>query len=100
MWWTLFTAVDLYIGVIVLDAMAPSLPPEKRARVRAARKVILGLLAGFGDRIGGADRAALGMDEVLTGYWFSTGTLLSFSSSDTFLSIDPYFSMLFRSFRC
>jgi len=44
-WWTLFTIVDLYIGVIVLDAMAPSLPPEKRVRVRAARKVILGLLA-------------------------------------------------------
>jgi len=44
-WWTLFTAVDLYIGVIVLDAMAPSLAPEKRARLRTARKVILALLA-------------------------------------------------------
>jgi len=45
MWWTIFTAADLYIGLIVLDAMAPSIPSEKLGRVRTARKVILALLA-------------------------------------------------------
>jgi hypothetical protein len=45
MWWTLFTAADLWIGLIVLDAMASSLPPEKLGRLRTARKVILVLLA-------------------------------------------------------
>ena len=48
MWWTVFTIVDLYIGVVVLDAMASSLPPEKLARLRRARLVILGLLAASG----------------------------------------------------
>jgi hypothetical protein len=43
-WWTLFTVVDLYIGVVVLDAMAISLPQEKLPRLRAARKVIVALL--------------------------------------------------------
>jgi hypothetical protein len=45
MWWTLFTAADLYIGLIVLDAMASSVPPEKLGRLRTARKIVLGLLA-------------------------------------------------------
>jgi hypothetical protein len=48
MWWIVFTAVDLYIGLVVLDAMAPSLPPEKQRRLVLAKKVILasiGLLA-------------------------------------------------------
>lgn len=44
MWWTLFTVVDLYIGLVVLDAMAISLPQEKLPRLRAARKVIVALL--------------------------------------------------------
>jgi hypothetical protein len=44
MWWTIFTAADLYIGLIVLDAMAPSIPAEKLGRLRTARKVILALL--------------------------------------------------------
>ncbi len=45
MWWTLFAVADLYIGVIVLDAMAPTLPPEKLPRVRTVRNVLLGLTA-------------------------------------------------------
>jgi hypothetical protein len=45
MWWTLFTAADLYVGLIVLDAMASSVPPEKLSRLRTARKIVLGLLA-------------------------------------------------------
>lgn len=45
MWWTIFTIVDLYIGIVVLDAMASSVPPEKLVRLRRARLVILGLLA-------------------------------------------------------
>jgi hypothetical protein len=44
MWWTIFTAADLYIGLIVLDAMAPSIPAEKLGRLRTARRVILLLL--------------------------------------------------------
>jgi hypothetical protein len=44
MWWTVFTAADLYIGLIVLDAMALSIPAEKLGRLRVARKVILALL--------------------------------------------------------
>ena len=44
MWWTIFTAADLYIGLIVLDAMAPSIPAEKLGRLRSARRVILALL--------------------------------------------------------
>jgi len=44
--WTLFTAIDLYVGVILLDLMATSVPPEKLPRLRKAKKVTLGLLVG------------------------------------------------------
>ena len=44
MWWTIFTAADLYIGLIVLDVMAPSIPSEKLGRLRTLRKVVLALL--------------------------------------------------------
>jgi hypothetical protein len=44
MWWIVFAAVDLYIGLIVLDTLIPSLPAEKRRRASCARKVIIGLL--------------------------------------------------------
>jgi hypothetical protein len=44
MWWTIFTAADLYLGLILLDAMAPSIPAEKLGRLRVARKIILALL--------------------------------------------------------
>lgn len=45
MWWTIFTIVDLYIGIVVLDVMASSVPPEKLVRLRRTRLVILGLIA-------------------------------------------------------
>lgn len=48
MWWTIFTIVDLYIGVVVLDAMASSLPAEKLGRVRIVRRVVLALMAVCG----------------------------------------------------
>ncbi len=41
MWWIVFTAVDLYIGLIVLDTLMPSLPAEKRHRAHLARKVVV-----------------------------------------------------------
>jgi hypothetical protein len=41
MWWIVFTAVDLYIGLIVLDTMIPSLPAEKRRRAYLAKKVVV-----------------------------------------------------------
>lgn len=47
MWWILFTAADLYIGLIVLDVMASSLPVERRHRVGIARKAIIGLLVAL-----------------------------------------------------
>jgi len=40
MWWILFTAVDLYIGIIVLDAMASSIPPEKQQRLALLKKIL------------------------------------------------------------
>jgi hypothetical protein len=45
MGWILFTAVDLYIGVIVLDTLIPTLPAEKHHRAKLARKVVVVLLA-------------------------------------------------------
>jgi len=45
MWWILFTAVDLYIGLIVLKAMAPSLPPPKQKRLAVVEKVLWGAMA-------------------------------------------------------
>jgi len=44
MWWIVFTAVDLYIGLIILDALVPSLPAEKVPRIKSAKKVIIVLL--------------------------------------------------------
>jgi cell division protein FtsL len=43
-WWTIFTAVDLYIGLIILDSLAGTIPPEKQKRLGMARKAILALL--------------------------------------------------------
>lgn len=45
MWWIIFTAVDLYIGLVVLKAMAPSVPPEKQRRMVVAEGAILAGLA-------------------------------------------------------
>jgi hypothetical protein len=45
MWWIVFTAVDLYIGLVVLKVMAASVPPGKKPRMAAAEKVIYAGLA-------------------------------------------------------
>ena len=45
MGWTIFTAVDLVLGLLFLDLVAPTLPPEKAGRVRVARRIVLGSLA-------------------------------------------------------
>jgi hypothetical protein len=42
MWWIAFTAFDLYIGLVILEALIPSLPAEKLPRARMARKGVLG----------------------------------------------------------
>ena len=44
MWWVVFTAADLYIGLILLESLIPTLPVEKRGRAIAARKIVIGLL--------------------------------------------------------
>jgi hypothetical protein len=61
-WWTFFVAADLCIGLIVLDAMAPSIPPEKLGRMRVARKVILALLVVSAIIFAMQNRAPAGMD--------------------------------------
>jgi len=45
MWWIVFTAVDLYIGLVVLKTLEPSVPPQKQKRLKTAERVILVLLA-------------------------------------------------------
>jgi len=45
MWWIIFTAADLYIGLVVLKTMQPSVPPGKQKRLKVAERVILVLLA-------------------------------------------------------
>jgi len=45
MGWTIFTAIDLWMGVFLLDMMSTTVSPEKLPRLRAARKVVLTLLA-------------------------------------------------------
>lgn len=42
--WIAFAALDVYIGLIILEAMIPSLPPEKFSIARRARVVILASL--------------------------------------------------------
>jgi hypothetical protein len=45
MWWIVFTAVDLYTGLVVLKLMAPSVPPPKRQRMIAAERIVIAGLA-------------------------------------------------------
>ena len=45
MGWVAFAALDVYIGLIILEALIPSLPAEKLPRAKRARKAILALLA-------------------------------------------------------
>lgn len=45
MGWTIFTAIDLFMGAFLIDLMSTSAPPEKLPRLRAARNVTLALFA-------------------------------------------------------
>jgi len=40
-WWIVFVAVDVYIGLVILDLLARSAPPEKMPRIRATRKIMI-----------------------------------------------------------
>jgi hypothetical protein len=42
--WIAFVALDVYIGLIILEAMIPSLPAEKLSKAKRARVVILASL--------------------------------------------------------
>ncbi len=43
MWWLIFTALDLYLGVVIIDTLArgDSVSNEKRDRLVKARKLTL-----------------------------------------------------------
>lgn len=45
MGWTIFTAIDLFVGAFLLDLMTTSVPPEKLPRLRTARNITLALFA-------------------------------------------------------
>jgi hypothetical protein len=48
MWWILFTAIDLYFGVLILDTLGASVAEEKRRRLALAKKfclAVMGILA-------------------------------------------------------
>jgi hypothetical protein len=42
--WIAFAALDVYIGLIILEALTPSLPAGKLRRAKRARVVILASL--------------------------------------------------------
>ena len=46
MGWILFTAIDLYLGLILIDVLArsESLPPEKLRRLAVAKKALIAAL--------------------------------------------------------
>ena len=43
MWWLVFTAVDLYLGLVALDVFARSgtVAPEKLPRLAIAKRVVI-----------------------------------------------------------
>ncbi|HVI79861.1 MAG TPA: hypothetical protein VM715_17180 [Candidatus Acidoferrum sp.] len=41
MGWTIFTAIDLFVGAFLIDMMTTTVPPEKLPRLRKARNVTL-----------------------------------------------------------
>ena len=45
--WIAFAALDVYIGLIILEALIPSLPAEKLPHAKRARKAILALLGAL-----------------------------------------------------
>ncbi len=53
MGWTIFTAIDLFIGAFLIDMMSTTVPPEKLPCLRKARNVTL-LLFGISRGLAGA----------------------------------------------
>ena len=45
MGWIIFTAVDLYVGLIIIKSLEPNLPPAKQRRAAIAVKIIIVSLA-------------------------------------------------------
>lgn len=41
MFWLIFTAIDLYVGVIAIDLMKGNVPPEKLARLAVVKKILI-----------------------------------------------------------
>lgn len=41
MFWLIFTAIDLYVGVVVIDLMKGAVPPEKLARLAVIKKILI-----------------------------------------------------------
>ncbi|MBZ5688934.1 MAG: hypothetical protein LAP86_28330 [Acidobacteriia bacterium] len=41
MGWTIFTAIDLFMGAFLIDMMSTTVPPEKLPRLRKARTITL-----------------------------------------------------------
>jgi hypothetical protein len=39
--WTIFTAIDLFVGAFLIDMMSTTVPPEKLPRLRKARNITL-----------------------------------------------------------
>lgn len=47
MWWIAFTAIDLYLGLIVIDVLArsESLSPQKLRRLAVVKKVVIAAIS-------------------------------------------------------
>ena len=45
MGWIAFTAIDLWIGLIILEAMLPTLPEAMAARARKVSQTLVGSIA-------------------------------------------------------
>jgi len=46
-WWIAFTAIDLYLGLIVIDVLArsESLSPQKLRRLAVVKKVVIAAIS-------------------------------------------------------
>jgi len=44
MWWIALIAVGLFMGLMILEAVSPSVPVEKQGRLRVAKNVIFGFI--------------------------------------------------------
>ena len=73
MWWLVFTAADLYIGIVCLDVMSKSgaIEDHKLKRLAVAKKICIGLLvitlAMVAVKLAAALNRAHGTDEAAAG---------------------------------